>query len=168
MSIRLVYVILGLVVLIGCDQPNTKDMNLTSPHWQPNQTIPAQFTCEGEDISPALIWSDIPNDTKSFVLIVRDPDAPSQEWIHWLVKDIPTAVTSVEDNSVPAGGVEVMNDFGRTGWGGPCPPNGEHRYYFELYALDVPTITGNSLTEVETAMDGHILAKGELLGLFKR
>lgn len=143
-------------------------MQLTSPHWQSNQTIPTRFTCEGEDISPALTWSAIPDNTQSFVLIVRDPDAPSKEWIHWLVKDIPVTVTSVTDNTVPVGGVEVMNDFGRTGWGGPCPPNGEHRYYFELYALDVPTIAGNSLTEVETAMREHILAKGELLGLFSR
>lgn len=143
-------------------------MQLTSPHWQNNQTIPTQFTCEGEDISPALAWSDIPDGTKSFVLIVRDPDAPSKEWIHWLVKDISANVTNVANNTVPAGGVEVMNDFGRTGWGGPCPPNGEHRYYFELYALAVATTAGNSLTEVETAMDGHILAKGELLGLFNR
>lgn len=93
-------------------------MELTSPHWQPNQTIPAQFTCEGEDIFPALIWSDIPDGTKSFVLIVRDPDAPSKEWIHWIVKDIPTNVTSVADHAVPSGGVEVMNDFGKTSWGG--------------------------------------------------
>ena len=141
-------------------------MQITSPHWQYNQTIPAQFTCVGEDISPALEWSDIPSHTQSFVLIVRDPDAPSKEWIHWIVKDIPVSETSVADNTVPSGGVEVANDFARTSWGGPCPPHGEHRYFFELYALDILTITGDSLSEVETAMMGHIIDKTDLVGTF--
>lgn len=166
--LKISIIISGLALFVGCTQTNIPVMQLTSPHWQPNQTIPTQFTCEGEDISPALQWSDVPTGTQSFVLIVRDPDAPSKEWIHWLVKDIPASITSVADNTIPVGGVEVMNDFDRTSWGGPCPPNGEHRYYFELYALDVATSAGNSLVEVETAMREHILAKGELLGLFNR
>lgn len=166
--LKLSALISGLVLLIGCSQTTISTMQLTSPHWQPNQIIPNQFTCNGEDISPALEWSDIPTDTQSFVLIVRDPDAPGKEWIHWIVKDIPDSVTGVADNAVPSGGVEVANDFGRTSWGGPCPPSGEHRYYFEIYALDVPTITGNSLAEIETAMIGHIAGKAELIGLFSR
>lgn len=143
-------------------------MQLTSPHWQHNQTIPTQFTCDGADISPALAWSDIPDGTQSFVLIVRDPDSPSKEWIHWLVKDIPVATTNVLDNTAPTGGVELVNDFGKTSWGGPCPRNGKHRYVFQIYALDVTNVSGNSLTEIETAMVDHIVGKGELIGLFRR
>ncbi|EKD78403.1 MAG: hypothetical protein ACD_41C00349G0007 [uncultured bacterium] len=160
------WLFLSLIIFVGCGQPNIADMKIISPHWEHNRTIPAQFTCAGEDISPALEWSDIPADTQSFVFIVRDPDAPSKEWIHWIVKDIPANVTSVADNTVPTGGVEVMNDFGKTSWGGPCPPNGLHRYHFELYALDVPTINGNSLAEIETAMVGHIVGKADLVGTF--
>lgn len=161
----------GIVLFTGCGKPNypaIADMQLTSPHWQPNQTIPTQFTCDGADISPALTWSDIPAETQSFVLVVRDPDAPRQEFIHWIVKDIPPDVTSVVDDTVPAGGVEVINDFGKTSWGGPCPPNGSHRYYFEIYALDVPTISGNTLLEIDTAMFDHIVGKAELMGVFSR
>ncbi|MBI4407044.1 MAG: YbhB/YbcL family Raf kinase inhibitor-like protein [Candidatus Kerfeldbacteria bacterium] len=143
-------------------------VQLTSPHFQANQTIPAQFTCAGEDISPALQWFNVPDTSKSFVLIVHDPDAPSKDWVHWLVKNIPATVTQVADDTVPTGGVEVANDFGRSSWGGPCPPRGEHHYYFEIYALDVTTIAGNSLAEIKTAMTGHILDQGELIGLFAR
>lgn len=163
--------IAGLLLLAGCGKPNfpdIADMQLTSPHWQPNQNIPAQFTCDGDDISPTLEWSDIPSTTQSFVLIVRDPDAPRQEFIHWIVKDIPANVTNVADNTVPTGGIEVRNDFGQTNWGGPCPPNGSHRYHFEIYALDVPTISGNTLLEIDTAMFGHIVGKAELVGVFSR
>lgn len=144
-------------------------MQLTSPHFTHNSALPKKYTCDGDDISPALQWADIPDGTKSFVLIVRDPDAPAKdEWTHWIVVNIPTSVTDIPDNTVPGGGREVMNDFGQTTWGSPCPPDGEHRYFFQLYALDVPTISGNSLEEVEIAMADHILAKAELIGLYTR
>ncbi len=144
-------------------------MKLNSPHFTHNASIPKRYTCDGDDISPALQWTDVPDGTKSFVLIVRDPDAPAkEEWIHWIVVDIQPAITDVADDTMPQGGREVMNDFGQTTWGSPCPPNGEHRYFFQIYALDIPTVVGNSLQEVELAMRGHILAQAELIGLYNR
>lgn len=144
-------------------------MQLTSSHFTHNSPLPKKYTCDGDDISPALQWADIPNGTKSFVLIVRDPDAPAKaEWTHWIVVNIPAITTSIPDNTVPVGGREVMNDFGQTAWGSPCPPDGEHRYFFQIYALGVSTISGDTLEEVETAMADHILAKAELIGLYTR
>ncbi len=143
-------------------------MQLTSPTIQAEQSIPKQFTCDGNDVSPQLDWSNVPEGTQSFVLVMRDPDAPNKEWVHWVVKNIPDSVTGVEENSVPENGVEVMNDFGRVAWGGPCPPDGEHRYYFELYALDVEDVSGSSISEVEEAMARHVLDKAELMAVYQR
>ncbi len=144
-------------------------MQLTSPNFTNHSDIPVKYTCDGEDTSPALQWADFPEATKSFVLIVRDPDAPAKdEWIHWIVINIPADINEVSENSIPFNGTEVANDFGRTSWGGPCPPDGQHRYFFEVYALNVETIAGNSLEEVETAMQDHIIDKAELMGNYDR
>lgn len=147
----------------------TTDMQLTSSQFSHQGTIPQRYTCDGEDVSPPLTWSDAPTNTQSFVLIVRDPDAPAKpEWTHWIIKNIPATVTAVAENTVPAGGVEVMNDFGRVAWGGPCPPDGEHRYFFEVYALDVVEVVSDTLADVEMAMEGHVLAKAELMATYQR
>lgn len=144
-------------------------MKLTSPNFTNHDVIPKTFTCDGDDISPALEWSDIPEETKSFVLVVRDPDAPMKtEWVHWVVINIPALTTTVSQGQVPAGGTEVENDFGRATWGGPCPPDGKHRYYFEIYALSTSVIGGNSLATVKEAMNGYILSKTELMGTYNR
>lgn len=182
-SRRSIVSIIGLVVVIGVvalairyfEESTSENiiintsMQLASTHFTHNANIPAKYTCDGEDISPDLAWTDAPAGTKSYVLIVRDPDAPAKpEWSHWIVINIPATVSGVAEDRVPAGGVEIVNDFGRSSWGGPCPPDGQHRYFFQLYAVDVEQISANSLEEVEAAMTGHILAKAELMGYYKR
>lgn len=141
-------------------------MELTSPEFKHNQPMPAKFTCEGSDINPALIIKDVPSGTKSLALIVDDPDAPSGLWVHWVVYNI--AVTSrIEQDSVP--GEQAMNDSGRQAYHGPCPPSGTHHYFFKVYALDKNIDSEiKDKTGLEEAMQGHILGKAELIGLYKR
>ena len=143
------------------------DMRLSSPEFKNNDFIPRKFTCQGEDINPALIMEDIPKEAKSLALIVDDPDAPMGTWIHWVVYDI-APVFRIEENSIP--GKQGSNDFGRKNYGGPCPPSGTHRYFFKIYALDtvLNLKEGISKFDLEKAMKGHILAKAELIGLYKK
>lgn len=144
-------------------------MQLSSSTFTHQGTVPPQYTCDGQDMSPPLAWSGAPAGTQSFVLVVRDPDAPAKaEWIHWVVKNIPATVAAVAENTVPAGGIEVANDFGRVAWGGPCPPDGQHRYFFEVYALDVAEVAGDTLPAIEAAMEGHVLDKAELMATYRR
>jgi len=141
-------------------------MKLTSPEFKNNSSIPAKFTCEGEDINPALIIEGISQGAKTLVLIVDDPDAPMGTWVHWVVYNIPI-VSAIAENSIP--GQEAMNNSGRTAFHGPCPPSGTHRYFFKIYALDTilePKISAK--TDLERAMQGHILDQAELIGLYKR
>lgn len=142
-------------------------MNLSSPEFENNKLIPKKFTCQGEDINPALIIEDIPEEAVSLALIVDDPDAPMGMWVHWVVFDIPI-VNSIEENSIP--GKQGINDFGRKDYGGPCPPSGTHRYFFKIYALDamLNLKEGISKEELEKALEGHILEKVELIGLYKK
>ena len=142
-------------------------MQLTSPEFSHNGNIPAKFTCEGQDINPPLEIQDIPKGTKSLSLIMDDPDAPSKVWVHWVVCDMPI-VYNIQENSIP--GTQGINDSGDIGYGSPCPPTGVHRYFFKLYALDVKLDLTEGLTkkDLEAAMEGHILAKAELVGLYKR
>lgn len=142
-------------------------MKIKSPEFEHNNSIPAKFTCEGQDINPALIIEDIPANAKSLALIMDDPDAPMGTWVHWVVFDIP--VTSrIEENSVP-GKLGITNS-GRRDYHGPCPPSGTHRYFFKIYALDanLNLKEGISKKELESAMQGHILDKAELIGLYKK
>lgn len=142
-------------------------MKISSPEFEHNEMIPSQFTCDGEDINPALIIEDIPPETKSLALIVDDPDAPMGTWVHWVVYDIPVT-NQIQEDSAP--GKQGMNDFRKKGYGGPCPPSGTHRYFFKLYALDQELNLEEGLRKknVENAMEGHILAQAELIGLYKR
>lgn len=142
-------------------------MRLTSPEFNHNGMIPERFTCDGEDVNPALNIEDVPSDAKSLALIVDDPDAPMGTWVHWIVFDIPVA-SRIEENSVP--GKQGMNDFRKLAYGGPCPPSGTHRYFFKLYALDcrLQLEEGVRKEDVERAMQGHILAQAELIGLYRR
>jgi len=141
--------------------------------------IPAKHTCDGADRSPALSWSVPPNGTRSFVLIVDDPDAPDpakpqRTWVHWVMYDLPAATRALKEGvttkTLPAGTREGLNDWGATGWRGPCPPIGRHRYFFKLTALDtvLPALPHADKAAVETAMQGHVLAHGELIGLYQR
>jgi hypothetical protein len=142
-------------------------MKITSPEFENNQLIPRKFTCEGEDISPALIIEDIPPEAKSLALIVDDPDAPMGTWVHWVVFDIPV-ISRIDENTIPAR--QGINNFGRKDYGGPCPPSGTHRYFFKIYALDKMLNLGEGISKgaLEKAMQGHILAQAQIVGLYKR
>ncbi|MDP3732326.1 MAG: YbhB/YbcL family Raf kinase inhibitor-like protein [Candidatus Omnitrophota bacterium] len=142
-------------------------MKLTSPEFNNNGFIPKKFTCEGMDINPALIIEDLPANAKSLALIVDDPDAPMGTWVHWVVYNIPI-ISRIEEDSVAA--EQGMNNFGRGDYGGPCPPSGTHRYFFKIYALDADLNLKAGLNKqaLEKAMQGHILDKAELVGLYKK
>jgi len=151
-------------------------LQLTSSAFNEGGTIPTKHTCSGEDISPPLSWSDAPAGTKSFALIVDDPDAPVGVWVHWVLFNIPPDRVSlpggiVKAETAPGFGIQGKNDFRRLGYGGPCPPPGKpHRYFFKLYALDtiLNLNPGCSKAEVERAIQGHILAQAQLMGKFGR
>ena len=151
---------------------------LTSPAFMHNSSIPALYTCDGKDISPALNWSGVPQNAKSLVLIVDDPDAPDpaapkMTWVHWVLYNIPPTATglaeAISDSALPPGTLQGLNDWKRTGYGGPCPPIGRHRYYHKLYALDtvLPDLKRPTKTRVEQAMQGHILEQAVLLGTYQ-
>ena len=156
--------------------PSIKVFRLTSPAFRNGEVIPKRYTCEGLDISPPLNWSGYPSETKSFVLIVEDPDAPGGVFTHWIAYNIPADVNELKEGlekveKLPSGIMQGVNDFGRIGYGGPCPPPGKpHRYVFKLYALDVvlDLKPGASKDEVLKAMSGHILAEATLTGLYSR
>jgi Raf kinase inhibitor-like YbhB/YbcL family protein len=154
-------------------------MSLTSPAFAPGGEIPALFTCEGRDLSPALDWTGVPETTKSLVLIVDDPDAPDpaapqRTWVHWVLYDLPPPARGlpqgVAPSALPAGTRQGTNDWRRTGYGGPCPPIGRHRYFFKLYALDVvlPDLGTAAKVRVEAAMQGHVIAHAELIGTYQK
>ena len=144
-----------------------KALNIGSPVFKVGTTIPERYTCEGKDMNPPLEIGNIPAEAKSLVLIVDDPDAPRGTWLHWLVWNIPI-VNRINENEVP--GVQGLNSFGRIAYGGPCPPSGTHRYYFKVYALNrfLDLAEGATLKEVDTAMQSHVIAYGEVVGLYKK
>ncbi len=144
-----------------------KPLHITSSAFRSMQPIPSTYTCEGNDINPPLDIEGIPDKAHSLVLIVDDPDAPGKTWVHWLVWNIPIT-HHIKENSVP--GEQGWNDFKRIAWGGPCPPSGTHRYFFKVYALDTLLELSSKTTkkELEQAMGEHILAFGELVGVYKR
>ncbi|MDP3790607.1 MAG: YbhB/YbcL family Raf kinase inhibitor-like protein [Candidatus Omnitrophota bacterium] len=164
-------VVLALIYLLNpvfADAATDKetDMKLTSPAFEDNSNVPSKFTCEGQDVNPSLVIENIPSGTKSLALIVDDPDAPMKTWVHWVVYDI-APVNKIDENSVP--GKQGVNDFDRMDWGGPCPPSGTHRYYFKLYALDkiLGLKEGVGKATLEKSMEGHIIARAQLVGLYK-
>ncbi|MGH2625813.1 MAG: YbhB/YbcL family Raf kinase inhibitor-like protein [Anaerolineales bacterium] len=150
-------------------------LTLTTTAFPAGGKIPRRYTCDGEDISPPLEWRDPPEGTKSFVLIMDDPDAPRGTWLHWVLFDLPASASSIAQ-AVPAkpkpetGGSHAKNSWGRSDYGGPCPPSGTHRYFFHLYALNAPLslAAGASLDRVWRAMEGRILGEAELMGTYAR
>jgi len=144
-----------------------KNLNVTSPAFMHKGLIPSKYTCDGQDVNPELDIGWIPAGTQSLVLIVDDPDAPMGTWDHWIVWNIPPT-GKIKENSVP--GTEGMNDFKKKSYGGPCPPFGTHRYFFKVYALDtkLSLSPGSRKKDVEKSMEGRILARGELIGLYSR
>ncbi|HKC43581.1 MAG TPA: YbhB/YbcL family Raf kinase inhibitor-like protein [Burkholderiales bacterium] len=154
-------------------------LSLTSTAFTAGGAIPKRYTCEGEDLSPPLAWRDVPAGTKSLVLIVDDPDAPDpaapkMTWVHWILYDIPATAGSlpeaVKPSGLPPGTRQGRNDWKRTGYGGPCPPIGRHRYFHKLYVLD--TVLGDlgepTKAKLEAAMKGHVLGQAELLGTYQK
>ena len=154
-------------------------LSLTSTSFSDGNSIPSIHTCDGPDISPPLSWSGLPPATKSLALIVDDPDAPDpaapqKTWVHWILYDIPADTTGLPQGArpenLPPGTREGLNDWKKSGYGGPCPPVGRHRYFFKLYALDtmLPGLGKPAKAQLEQAMQGHVLERAELIGLYQR
>ncbi len=169
--LRLVVPMLALI-LVGAGGVK---MELKSKAFESGGMIPAKYTCDGEDISPPLQWSDPPVGTKSLALISDDPDAPVGTWVHWVVWNIPPSARSLDEKlpkkeSLPDGTRQGTTDFRRIGYGGPCPPSGAHRYFFKLYALDTTLNLPGSTTkkDLEREMQRHILGQAELVGKYRR
>jgi len=150
-------------------------MILESPAFADGETIPRRHTCDGEDVSPPLIWREAPEGTRTFVLTVTDPDAPKGTWIHWLVLDLPASATALPEGAsgsegLPGGASEGLNSWGRRGWGGPCPPSGTHRYFFRLHALKeaVRLPAQVDASRLAGLLEGHVLAEATLMGRYAR
>lgn len=144
------------------------NMQITSPDFVTGNSIPERFTCEGENINPALNIAGVPNEARCLALIVDDPDAPMGIFTHWVVWGLPASTSRIEHGSLPADAVEGANGVGKPGYIGPCPPNGTHRYIFTLYALDTAPVLepGEGKEKLLEAMTGHIIAQAELVGLY--
>jgi len=159
----------ALAIFVGILNMNgASSISITSPSFQAGGDIPAKFTCNGTNVSPELQISSVPNEAKSLVLIVDDPDAPRGLFTHWIVWNIDPKTTRVAENGAPAVGVQGTNDFDKRNYGGPCPPSGTHRYFFKIFALDTKLELKPSArrAELDAAMRGHVLAQGELMGRY--
>ena len=152
-------------------------LSLTSTAFAHHGAIPTKYTCDGADVSPPLAWSSLPPGTKSLALIVDDPDAPDpaaprMTWVHWVLYNLPPDASALPEavSTLPAGTLQGANDWGRTGYGGPCPPIGRHRYLHKLYALDavLPDLGRPTKAALEKAMQGHIIAQAELVGTYQK
>jgi hypothetical protein len=172
---------LALVLWFGAgfaaNKGNTMALSLSSSAFGAGAAIPAIHTCQGHDVSPPLAWSGLPAGTKSLVLIVDDPDAPDpaapkMTWVHWVLYNLPAAATGLAQGiaQLPAGTHEGLNDWQRTGYGGPCPPIGRHRYVHKLYALDtvLPDLSKPTKAKLEKAMASHVLERAELIGTYQK
>ncbi len=173
-------IIIGLCffsLFVGCNERKRggSNMNLTSSSFSNGDMIPSKYSCDGENISPPLTWTDIPEGTKTFALICDDPDAPAGDWVHWIMYDIPVEVHELPENieKIPVldnRSVQGKNDFRKIGYDGPCPPDGVHRYFFKIYALDLvlqqkPGLTKHELFQV---IKGHVLGEGQLMVKYGR
>jgi len=158
---------LALAIFVGTilNMNAASSISVTTPAFQAGGDVAAKFTCNGANVNPELKINGVPNEAKSLVLIVDDPDAPRGLFTHWIVWNIDPKTTRVAENSAPPGGVQGTNDFGKTKYGGPCPPSGTHRYFFKIFALDTKLELKPSArrTELDAAIRGHVLAQGELM-----
>ncbi len=186
MSVRAKVVVLICFLLCSLSLPfaeflaqekgGTMSLQITSAAFSAGETIPKKFTCDGPDVSPKLTWNESPAKTQSFALIMDDPDAPVGTWVHWVLFDLPADTKELSEGvakqeQLSNGARQGRNDFGKIGYGGPCPPPGKpHRYFFKLYALDskLNLKAGATKADVERAMKGHILAQAELIGKYGR
>src|SRR6059058_3256573 len=158
-----------LLIVVASFSAGEARITIRSPAFHQGGDIPAKFTCDGGDTSPPLQITGIALDAKSLVLIADDPDAPSGVFTHWLVWNIPPQTDSIAEGSGPKG-VHGTNDFGKSGYGAPCPPSGAHRYYFKVFALDreLDLRSGAKRSQLDAAMKGHVIAQGELIGRYAR
>jgi Raf kinase inhibitor-like YbhB/YbcL family protein len=170
--IPLIYKLLVAIPLLIQSTPIMKpEITVSSNAFKSNSLIPSRYTCDGENISPQLSWSKGPEGTRSYALICDDPDAPSKVWVHWIIYNIPAAIHEIPEKAAVIQGAKYgKTDSGKTVYGGPCPPSGTHHYHFKVYALDseLNLPAGASKQELESAMKAHILAQGELVGLYAR
>lgn len=150
-------------------------ITVTSPAFNDGEMIPKKHTCDGEDASPAISWTGMPEECETFALITDDPDAPAKTWVHWVVFNMPGSQFDLpegvpQERELPGGALQGVNDMKKIGYNGPCPPGGTHRYYFKIYALDVrlDLQPGATKAELLEAMEGHILAEGQLMGRYSR
>jgi Raf kinase inhibitor-like YbhB/YbcL family protein len=160
-------VAIGLATAIGA---GGEKMRIKTTAFQEGGNIPSKFTCDGADANPPLRFEGVPAEAKSLALIVDDPDAPGGLFTHWLVWNIDPKTTAVEENGAPSNSVQGKNDFGKSGYGGPCPPSGTHRYFFKIFALDrqLDLAAGSKRAQLDAQMRGHIIAQGELMGRYSR
>jgi len=186
--LKKIIVSLTLVFLLGACSKNDRKkedsektggaqmaLKITSPAFEEGGMMPSQFTCDGEDVSPSLSWTGVPEKTKSIALICDDPDAPMGTWVHWVLFNLPPEVTELAEaiphgDTLANGARQGVTSFGEHGYGGPCPPSGTHRYFFKLYALDTMLTIDvkSSKDDLVAAMEGHILSEGQLMGKYKR
>jgi len=174
-----------LLLFCSCEQSAQADsgavggkemeLKVTSSAFVEGGLIPPRYTCDGADISPPLRWDAVPEGTKSIALISDDPDAPMGTWVHWVLFNLPPDTKELAENippnkTLPNGAKQGTSDFGRIGYGGPCPPSGTHRYFFKIYALDavIDLPAGARKQQLVKAMEGHILGQGQLIGKYKR
>lgn len=150
-------------------------IDLKSPAFEEGSVIPTRYTCDGQDISPPLSWSSVPDDTRSLALVTYDPDAPGGTFVHWVLFNVPPDARELAEDipdqeRLPNGAAQGVNGFGKVGYMGPCPPSGTHRYFFEIYALDTTLDLGAGTTreDLDGAIQGHVLAEGRLMGTYQR
>ena len=144
-------------------------MPITSKNFTDGKKIPSKYTCDGENIAPELTWTDFPKETKSFVLTCNDPDAPGGNFIHWIVVNIPLETNGIPEGTVNINGGEgIKNDFGQTQYGGPCPPSGEHRYIFTIYALNTEKILNVDKNNIQEKIKPYIVDQAQIIGLYSR
>jgi Raf kinase inhibitor-like YbhB/YbcL family protein len=181
--------LLATTALIGCSresqpvpanvsaqpaQQQQSQMKVESAAFKEGQPIPRQYTCDGINISPPLEWSGVPKSAKTIAIIADDPDAPAGTWVHWVLYNLLAQNIGLVENvpatgELKAGGFQGKNSFGKLGYGGPCPPSGTHRYFFKVYAVDaeLPLKAGVTKADLETAMQGHIVAQAQLMGTYR-
>jgi len=175
-TLLMIFIVFCLVIQTVAFGGEDMTITIKSSAFEPHGRIPSKYTCDGEDLSPPLDWSGVPARARSLVLICDDPDAPMGTWVHWVLYNVPASTSALDegvlsDALLSNGAIHGMTDFRRLGYGGPCPPAGTtHRYFFKIYALDTVLALepGLSKGDIEKAMDGHILASGELVGIYKR
>ncbi|MCA1815665.1 MAG: YbhB/YbcL family Raf kinase inhibitor-like protein [Acidobacteria bacterium] len=150
-------------------------LKVTSAAFAEGQSIPAQYTCDGRNVSPPLAWDGVPSNAKTLALVADDPDAPRGTWVHWVLFNLPAGEKALAEalpatETLASGAKQGKNDFGNAGYGGPCPPSGAHRYFFKLYALDtrLDLASGATKDQLLKAMQGHVVAEGELMGRYQR